>query len=247
MKKVLIIVPSYNEEDNIIASIESIKRFRQNYKGGLIDLDYIIINDGSLDATYNICKAKDLKLISHSKNLGIGAAVQTGYKYAQLGDYDIAVQFDGDGQHDIESILDLIEPIAKGRANLTVGSRFIADLSKFRSTALRRIGIRFLSTVISIILGFKIYDVTSGYRACDRELIAYFAKEYPYDYPEPESLVSLSKLGYKIEEVAVNMFAREGGRSSITPIKSLYYMIKVTTAIIITGIQRKSDQKCQQP
>lgn len=241
MTKVLLIIPAYNEEKNIGSTIGQIKKYMAEKSHSDFDLDYIVIDDGSTDRTLETCLDKDIKVIGLSQNLGIGAAVQTGYKYAKYKDYDIAVQFDGDGQHDIGSLEGVLEPILTGRANLSFGSRFVEDHQGFKSTPLRRLGIRILSRVMAFFTKEKFYDVTSGYRAGDKEVIGIFAKDYPYDYPEPESLVRLSKMGYKIVEVPAKMYPRTAGQSSITPLKSFYYMVKVTIAIVIAGIQRKDE------
>lgn len=242
MIKVLLIIPAYNEEENIVSTIDQIKAYKASSANMDFVLDYIVINDGSSDRTCEVCKNHGINVINLGQNLGIGAAVQTGYKYARLKDYDIAVQFDGDGQHDIESLESVIGPIVEDRANLTIGSRFVEDHQGFKSSAMRRFGINFLSTVMSIFIHDRIYDVTSGYRAADKTVIGIFAADYPYDYPEPESIVRIKKMGYKVEEVPANMFKRQAGQSSITPLKSFYYMIKVTIAIIIAGIQTGEDR-----
>ena len=235
--RVLLIIPAYNEEANIvktIASITAFAAFSHPY-----ELDYIVINDGSSDNTQKICEQNKIKVINLLKNLGIGGAVQTGYIYAKTKDYDIAVQFDGDGQHDINSLDNVILPIISGEADFVVGSRFVEKNNGFKSTLARRMGIRFLSVIIRIFSGCKISDPTSGYRAVRKEIIAVFAKNYPVDYAEPESIVELSKYRFKMKEVSVNMFEREGGQSSIRAWKTIYFMFKVSIAIICTSFQKK--------
>lgn len=235
--RVLLIVPAYNEEKNILAVVNRIREYRKKCD---FVLDYVVINDCSTDSTKIICDENGIHSISLVKNLGIGGAVQTGYIYARMNDYDIAVQFDGDGQHDIESLKDLIEPVACGEADFAVGSRFADEKSSsFKSTAVRRIGIKYFSRLIQLLVGENVTDPTSGYRAANRTVISIFASDYPYDYPEPESLVWLSKSKQRITEVPVNMFERQGGVSSINSWKSVYYIIKVSAAIIFAGFQRK--------
>ncbi len=237
MKKVLMIIPAYNEEKNIVKVAESINKVgSKKYK-----VDYVIINDGSTDNTKQVCIDNNLNFIDLPCNLGIGGAVQTGYKYAHYNDYDVAIQFDGDGQHDASYIEKLVDHIEKGN-NLVIGSRFVADESEFKSTFLRRVGINFLSGLIKLCTGKKVYDVTSGFRAADKDLIKYFAFNYPTDYPEPDSLVQVVKRGYKVEEVSVKMKERQGGTSSISGFKSIYYMIKVSFAIIIANISTKKER-----
>ncbi len=235
--KVLMIIPAYNEEENIVQTVENVIKFSRNYEKHIVD--YIVINDGSTDRTRQICEENGIKCINLIQNLGIGGAVQTGYMCAEREGYDIAVQFDGDGQHDINSLDILLESVVCGEADFAVGSRFIDKSSEFQSTAIRRVGIKYLANLISFIAHIKITDPTSGYRAGNVEVIKLFARQYPVDYPEPESLVALSKNGLKVVEKQVNMFERVGGTSSINFYKSIYYMFKVTIAIICTAFRKK--------
>ena len=169
--------------------------------------------------------------------------MQTGYIYAYQNNYDIAIQFDGDGQHDANYIKDLVEPIINGNANMTIGSRYISNLSDFKSTKIRQLGIKFLSIILKIVTRKKVYDMTSGFRAVDRDIIKIFAKDYPNDYPEPETIVQVIKRGHKVLEVPVKMHERLHGKSSITPIKSIYYMIKVSYAMIVKSIIERKGKK----
>lgn len=229
--KVLIIIPAYNEEASILKTTNTIKHFN---KAVPFELDYIIINDGSTDLTKEIIEKNELNGIHLIKNLGIGGAVQTGYLYAYYNEFDIAVQFDGDGQHDINSIEELVTPIINKEADFTIGSRFVSGSpSKFKTSFSRRMGINLISFFIKLKTGRTILDVTSGYRAANKDIITQFAKSYPRKYPEPETNALLIKQGKKVEEVGVNMFERLEGESSITPIKSIRYMIEVLTSIIL--------------
>ena len=230
--KTLIIIPAYNEELNIENTINKLKKYNDISKS---PVDYIIINDGSTDKTKEICKKNNYNVINLIHNLGIGGAVQTGYKYALENNYDIAIQFDGDGQHDEKYIKELVEEIGKG-ANFVIGSRFIGNLSKFKSSGTRRLGIKILSLLIKICSGEKIYDPTSGFRAADKKVIKLFASHYPTEYPEPESTTELIKRGLNVKEIPVEMHEREFGESSIKPLKSIYYMFSVCLSIIITSI-----------
>ena len=223
--KVLVIIPAYNEEAIILKTVKNLKETNK-------DIDYVIINDGSTDNTKEVCLKNNLNMIDLPMNLGIGGAVQTGYKYAFYNDYDIAIQFDGDNQHNPKYITNLVSEINKGN-NLVIGSRYVKELSEFKSSRVRQIGIKFLSFLIKIVTGKKIYDVTSGYRACDKELIKLFANNYPTDYPEPDSTTKVLKLGYKVSEIPVEMNEREKGKSSIGFIDSIYYMIKVSLCILM--------------
>lgn len=232
MMKVLMIIPAYNEELNIKNTVSKIIKYNSKYQN---KIDYVIINDGSTDSTKEICIKNNYNVINLIHNLGIGGAVQTGYKYALANDYDIAIQFDGDGQHDENYIDDLINEIEKGN-DFVIGSRFVSSLSKFKSTGTRRIGIKILSFLIRICTGEKIYDPTSGFRAANRKVIKLFADHYPAEYPEPESTVELINKKYKLKEIPVEMHERQFGTSSIKPLRSVYYMFSVSLSIIITSI-----------
>lgn len=234
--KALLIIPVYNERLNILNTISNIKKIKING----IDLDYIVINDGSTDGTKELLEKNNINHINLSFNLGIGGAVQTGYKYALYNNYDIAIQFDGDGQHDAKYIAKLIDGIKQGN-DLVLGSRFINNLSTFKSTPTRRIGINFLSFLIKLCTKKTIKDPTSGFRACNRKVIELFAHNYPSDYPEPDTLVMLLKRQFKVLEIPVKMKERINGQSSITLFNSIYYMIKVSLSIIIASIEAKGD------
>ena len=226
--KIILIIPAHNEEDSIQKTIDSIKNY-----------EYIIINDGSTDNTEQVLIDNNYNHVSLSFNLGIGGAVQTGYKYALENGYDIAVQFDADGQHDADSIKDLIQPIIEGEADFTIGSRFIRKNSEnFKSSFLRRVGIRLISNVIFLFSRTRIYDTTSGFRAANKEVIAHFAESYPKEYPEPVSDYELVKLGFKVTEVSVKMHERKAGKSSIHSWKSAYYVINVLLSIFVIKIRR---------
>ena len=229
--KILLIIPAYNEEENILKTCNKIKEENKN-------LDFIVINDGSKDRTLEILKENKLPHIDLIHNLGIGGAVQTGYKYALENDYDIAIQFDGDGQHDVRYVEKLIKPILDGEADFTIGSRFVEELSTFKSSKARRIGINIISFFIKLFTGKKIYDTTSGFRAVNKDIIKFFAMYYPIEYPEPVSTTELLKQGKRVKEVSVEMNEREGGVSSIRAWKNAYYMFNVILSIIIVSIRR---------
>ena len=227
MSKVLIIIPAFNEEFNIEKLLDNIKKECPQF-------DVIVINDCSKDKTSKVCKYKGINVIDLPVNLGIGGAVQTGYKYALEFGYDIAVQVDGDGQHNPIYIQELVNEVEKG-TDMCIGSRYI-EKKGFQSTLARRIGIKYFSGAIYILSKQKITDPTSGARACNMEVIKCFANSYPKDYPEPETIIALKNKNFTISETAVTMNERETGKSSITAIKSVYYMIKVTLAMIIASI-----------
>ncbi len=228
MSKILVIIPCYNERESIIRVIKDIKGLKEN-------IDYVVINDCSTDDTKDILIRENINYLDLPVNLGIGGAVQLGYKYAMLHDYDIAIQIDGDGQHDTHYIMDLIQPILNGEYDATIGSRFI-EKKGFQSSALRRLGIYILSVCISLLYRSKIYDVTSGFRAVNKELICIYAHDYAQDYPEPEALVTAILNKKNIKEVPVQMRERQGGQSSIHSFKSIYYMLKVSLAIIFRRV-----------
>ena len=235
--RVLLIIPSYNEEANVLKNYNKILKFNENSK---IKYDAIVINDGSKDKTEEICKKNNIPYISLIHNLGIGGAVQTGYKYAYDNDYDIAVQFDGDGQHDVNYVKNIIDPIINEESDMVIGSRFIdKSSSEFKSSVTRRLGIKIISFFIKIVIRKKIYDTTSGFRAVNKTIIKEFENEYPVEYPEPITTVEILKKGYKVKEVPVSMNERENGTSSIKAWKNIYYMLNVILSIIILGIGGK--------
>lgn len=234
MKKILLIIPAYNEEENILKTCNSIKEYNQK---NTQKLDYVVINDGSTDKTLEILIENKLNHVNLVHNLGIGGAVQTGYKYAYANNYDIAIQFDGDGQHDVNYVSKICNPIIKGQADMTIGTRYLKkEESSFQSTFMRRLGSNIISIFIKMFCGKKITDPTSGFRAVNRKIIKEFAKDYPTEYPEPESTVSLLVNGYQVQEVPVSMNERVGGVSSIRFWKPVDYMIKVVLAIMIDSI-----------
>ena len=229
--KILLIIPAYNEEENILKTCNSIINYNKKNK---TKYDILVINDGSKDKTEQILKENNINHIELVHNLGIGGAVQTGYKYALENNYDIAIQFDGDGQHDVKYIKNIIKPIEDKKANMVIGSRFIdKNYSEFKSSRARRLGINLISFVIKLKTKKKIYDTTSGFRAVDKKIIKYFASSYPTEYPEPISTVDVLKKGNVVTEVPVSMNEREGGVSSITSWKTAYYMINVILSILL--------------
>ncbi len=230
MKK-LIIVPAYNEEQNIEKTIEAILHESKNF-------DYVIINDCSTDRTRQICEAKGYNIVNLPINLGIGGAVQTGYRYAVKYGYDMAVQVDGDGQHNPEFLDKMAEYLEKNNFDMVIGSRFIKK-EGFQSSKLRRVGIYFFSKLIKVVTGVTITDPTSGLRMVGRNVLNIFSRDYPKDYPEPESVVAILNRGMSIAEIPVIMEERNGGVSSISLKKSVYYMVKVSLAILFEKIRKE--------
>ncbi len=223
--KCLIIIPAYNEAANIEKVINNIV---QNYP----QYDYVIINDGSTDKTEEVCANAGYQVLNLPINMGIGGAVQTGYRYAKKNNYDAAVQIDGDGQHDVAYLECMLKLLETGEADVVIGSRFVQK-EGFQSSQIRRVGIRFLSILARILTGVQVRDITSGYRVVDRRFIDIYANDYPADYPEPEAMIIAAVYGGRIKEYPVIMRERENGTSSITFKKSVYYMIKVTLAMLV--------------
>lgn len=223
---IIVIIPAYNEEESILEVVDDL---RQNAPFA----DYIVVNDGSTDATHALLEEHGISHINLIKNLGIGGAVQTGYKYALQHGYDIAIQFDGDGQHCAEYVSDLIAPIQEGEADLVVGSRFKGETDGFKSSSMRRLGITILSGVLKMASTNKVEDVTSGLSAVGRRAIHLFASYYPDDCPEPEALALITCKGLKLTETSVSMRERTGGESLIKLVDSAYHMIKVIFVMLI--------------
>ena len=196
----------------------------------------MIINDCSRDNTRKICEEKGYNIVNLPINLGIGGAVQTGYKYAVRNGYDMAVQVDGDGQHDPKFLEEMAAYLEEHDVDMVIGSRFI-EKQGFQSSGLRRVGIRFFTALIKVMTGKRITDPTSGLRMVGKNVLQIFSEEYPKDYPEPETVVGILRRGMKVEEIPVIMHEREGGVSSISMKKSVYYMIKVSLAMIIERIR----------
>jgi len=231
----LIIVPAYNEAGQIVQVIE-------NIRAHVPQADIVVVNDGSKDDTLGRAQQTGVTVLDLPYNLGIGGAVQTGYRYALKGNYDMAVQIDGDGQHDPAELGKLMRALSESGADMAVGSRFL-DKQGYQSTRTRLIGIRFLSMLVSSLTGRKATDTTSGFRICGRRAIALFADRYPTDYPEVEALMLMHKHGLRFVECPVSMRPRLHGRSSITALKSVYYMIKVTLAILLLQSRRRSAEE----
>jgi glycosyltransferase involved in cell wall biosynthesis len=229
--KTLVIIPCYNEQDSIVRVID-------NLKSHAPQVDYLIVNDCSTDSTEKILKENGYNYINNPINLGIGGGVQAGYKYAAQYGYDIAVQMDGDGQHDPKYLGKVIAPVENGQFDMAIGSRFI-EKEGFQTSFMRRFGINIISTLILLLTGRRIKDTTSGFRACNRKLIEFFAANYADDYPEPEAIVTGACHGARTLEVPVIMNERTGGKSSIWGLKSLYYMVKVSTAIVVAGLSER--------
>ncbi len=226
MSRVLVIVPAYNEEAALGAVLQHLRETLPQY-------DTLVVDDGSLDNTARVAESvPGVKLVSLPINLGIGGAMQTGFKYALRHGYDIAVQCDADGQHPVTDIPRLVEFVEQGRADLAIGSRYVAD-TRYQPSFSRRVGKSLLSRLVDAVMGGGITDTTSGFRAANRAAFSLFARHYPEDYPEPEALVILYRAGLTAAEIPVEMHERQGGVTSITPHRAAYYIVKVALAIVL--------------
>ncbi len=221
----LIIIPAFNEQENIGRVIREIRD--TSYP-----VDVVVINDGSTDATARVAREAGAVVINLPFNLGIGGAVQTGFKYALRHGYEYAIQLDGDGQHVAAEIRKILDPVKSGEADMAIGSRYLTE-TDYKTPFMRRMGMLVFSFVNSALVGQKITDNTSGFRAFSRRAILFLAKYYPADYPEPEAVVVLGRNGFKIKEVPVRMRPRAAGESSINAFRSVYYMVKVLLAIFV--------------
>ncbi len=225
------IVPAYNEERNVGRVIEELRAFDSG-------LHVVIVSDGSLDRTAEVALEHGAHVVKLPFNLGIGGAVQTGFRYAHENGYELVVRCDGDGQHDPSQLPKVLAPVLAGEADIAVGSRFAGD-EGYRSSATRRVGIRLLALIVSAIARQRVTDTTSGFQALNAKALALFAADYPHDYPEVEGMVMTIKHRLRLCEVPVTMREREHGRSSITALRSFYYMAKVLLALFV-GLFRRS-------
>lgn len=233
--KTALLMPCYNEEACIARVIESVTR-------QLPEVWLIMVNDGSTDNTAALIREYAVKndhvvLLDLPVNLGIGGAVQTAFRYASRNGFDYAVKVDGDGQHPAAQIPELIEVLRRDGADMVIGSRFLEKVG-FQSTFFRRLGIVFFRCLNSLLIGQKVTDNTSGFRAYSRRAILFAENHYPsFDYPEPEEVILMAKNGFKIVEIPSVMVSRQGGTSSISPLKAVYYMLKVFFAVVMAALR----------
>ena len=226
------LVPAFNEEAIVGRVVDEIRAFDPS-------IDVVVVDDGSYDRTAEVAQEHGATVVRLPFNLGIGGAVQTGFRYAFEHGYDLAVRLDGDGQHDPSQLDRILAPVLAGEADIAVGSRFAEEGAGYRSSRSRRIGIRLLAWVVSRIVGRRVTDTTSGFQALNRRAIELFAHDYPHDYPEVEATIMVSRHRLRSVEVPVSMRERGGGRSSITALRSVYYMVKVLLAIFV-GLFRRN-------
>jgi glycosyltransferase involved in cell wall biosynthesis len=223
--KRIAIVPAFNEERNIGRVLDELRALDPG-------LDIVVVSDGSTDGTVEVAQARGARVIRLPFNLGIGGAVQTGFRYAWEEGYELAVRLDGDGQHDPAELPALVAPVIAGEADLVVGSRFVSG-GGYRSSAARRVGIRILALVVSAIARQRLTDPTSGFQAANRKVIGVYAADLPHDYPEVEGMVMAIKHRIRLVEVPVRMRERQHGRSSIGAFASVYYMVKILLALFV--------------
>ena len=227
--RVLVAIPAYREERSV-GQVVSALRARYPY-------DVLVVNDGSQDGTSAVARAAGAIVLDLPCNLGIGGAVQTAFLYARDRGYDIVVRIDADGQHEIEDIPRVLEPLLEGRADAAIGSRFLGD-SGYQGSIPRILGIQHFRWLVNLLTGYRVTDPTSGFSAINRRLIEFFSQHYPTDYPEVDTFILMHRLKARAVEVPVRMYARGEGKSSITTFRALYYMIKVTLSFLITRIRK---------
>ena len=229
--KIVAVVPAYDEAEVIGKVVDEIRAFDPA-------IDVVVVDDASADETASIARARGAIVLRLPHNVGIGGAVQTGLKFALAEGYETAVRLDGDGQHDASELGKLLAPLERGEADFVIGSRFVDSAGSYRPPFARRIGIRIFARLVSILSGQRVTDTTSGFLALDRVGIELFARDYPHDYPEVEATLVALKSGLRLSQVQVDMRERETGSSSITLLRSLYYIVKVTLALLMASLRR---------
>ena len=224
-------VPAWNEAGAIGRVVDGVLAFDST-------IDVVVVDDASTDDTAGVARARGATVLRLPFNVGIGGAVQTGFKYALAEGYDLALRLDGDGQHDPAELPKLVDPIERGEADLVIGSRFVDQTGTYRPPFARRMGIRVFARLVSLLGGQRVTDTTSGFIALDRVGIELFAREYPHDYPEVEATLVALRSGLRLAQVQVEMRERETGTSSITFVRSLYYIVKVMLALLVASLRR---------
>ena len=229
--RLVAVVPAWNEEGAIGGVVDEIRAFEAA-------VTVVVVDDASTDATADVAEAHGATVLRLPFNVGIGGAVQTGFRYARDEGFEVAVRLDGDGQHDASELPKLLEPIHAGTADLVIGSRFVDPGGGYRPPFARRIGIRVFARLVSLLGGQRVTDTTSGFVALDRAGIELFAVEYPHDYPEVEATLVALRSGLRLGQVQVQMRERQTGTSSITFVRSLYYIVKVMLALLMASLRR---------
>jgi len=232
--RAIALVPALNEEGTIASVVAELRAYDA-------ELEILVVDDGSHDRTAEVARAAGARVLRLPFNLGIGGAVQTGFRYAFENDFELAVRVDGDGQHDPSQLGAVVEPVVRGETDIAVGSRYLGSREDgYRSSPTRRLGIRILARVVSLLTRERITDPTSGFQALNRKAIALFAVDYPHDYPEVEAIVLVRRHRLRLIEVPIAMRPRAVGRSSIRTLASVYYMVKVLLALFVGAFRRYS-------
>ncbi len=232
--RAIALVPALNEEGTIASVVAELRAYDA-------ELEILVVDDGSHDRTAEAARGAGARVLRLPFNLGIGGAVQTGFRYAFENDFDLAVRVDGDGQHDPSQLAAVIDPVLRGDTDIAVGSRYLGPREEgYRSSPTRRVGIRILARVVSLLTGERITDPTSGFQALNRKAIALFAADYPHDYPEVEAIVLVRRHRLRLLEVPIAMRPRAVGKSSIRTLSSIYYMVKVLLALFVGAFRRYS-------
>ena len=229
--RLVAVVPAWNEEGAIGRVVDEIRAFDRT-------ATIVVVDDASSDETAGVAEAHGATVLRLPFNVGIGGAVQTGFRYARDEGYDVAVRLDGDGQHDAAELGTLLALVYAGSADLVIGSRFVDPGGTYRPPFARRIGIRVFARLVSVLGGQRVTDTTSGFVALNRAGIELFAVEYPHDYPEVEATLVAVRSGLRLAQVQVDMRERQAGTSSITFVRSLYYIVKVMLALLIASLRR---------
>lgn len=229
--RVVAVVPAWNESASIGDVVDAVRAVDAG-------IDIVVVDDASEDDTAGVAEARGAVVLRLPFNVGIGGAVQTGFRYALDGGYELAVRLDGDGQHDASEIPKILAPVQAGEADLVIGSRFVDGSGSYRPPLARRLGIRVFARLVSVLGGQRVTDTTSGFVALSRTGIELFAAEYPHDYPEVEATLVALKSGLRLTQVQVEMRERASGSSSITFVRSLYYIVKVMLALLVASLRR---------
>jgi glycosyltransferase involved in cell wall biosynthesis len=229
--RLVAVVPAWNEEEAIGRVVDEIRGFDPT-------VDIVVVDDASSDGTAAVAERHGATVLRLPFNVGIGGAVQTGIRYAREEGYDVAVRLDGDGQHDASEIGKLLAPLRRGDADLVIGSRFVDPGGTYRPPFARRMGIRVFARLVSVLGGQRVTDTTSGFVAVNRTGIELFAEQFPHDYPEVEATLVALRSGLRLAQVQVEMRERQTGTSSITFVRALYYIVKVTLALLVASMRR---------
>ena len=232
---VLVIIPAHNEAEALKGVLDELQARAHAF-------DVVVVNDGSTDATAAVARMAGYRVLDLCLNLGIGGAVQAGFKYAREQGYEIAVQMDGDGQHPADQVELLVAPVRAGECEMSIGSRFLGGNDEYEGSRWRRMGTRLLSWICVLVTGQRITDATSGFRAFGPRALRYLATYYPADYPEPETIVLLHRQRLVIKEVSVRMRPRQAGQSSISGVRAVSYMAQVSLSLLLAVFKEGPEQ-----